>query len=54
MRGLTLSLLALAFAVGTMTVAHACPGMQKTAQGPTTVAEAETPAPSTKIQVPGS
>lgn len=54
MRILSLSLLALAFAVGTMASADACSYM-KTAQTQTTIADAsQSTAPTTKIKVPRS
>jgi hypothetical protein len=54
MRFLSLSLLALAFAVGTMASASACPTMNVSKTG-TTVADAGQPqAPSTPVQVPSN
>jgi hypothetical protein len=54
MRFLSLSLLALAFAVGTMTAASACP-MVNAGKTQTTVADAgQSDAPSTPVQVPST
>jgi hypothetical protein len=44
--------LALAFAVGTMSVAQACPDMMKTASAQVASANGQTAPPSTKVRIP--
>jgi hypothetical protein len=44
--------LALAFAVGTMSVAQACPDMMKTASTQVASANGQTAPPSTKVRIP--
>ena len=44
--------LALAFAVGTLAVAQACPNMMKTASTEVASADGQTAPPSTKVRIP--